>query len=302
MTKLKSLDFDDRNFNFKKMLSTICICGAGTMGAGIAQVAAQSGFDTILFDMNAEIIGKAKAKIEKDLQGLLGKNKITATEKETILNRLHFTHDINHCKADAIIEAIIEKMEAKSDLFNQLSKINSHETIFATNTSSLSVTGIAETTFHPERVIGMHFFNPAPVMKLVEVVNTNYTNENTTRIIFELAKQFGKTPVLCKDAPGFIVNHIARPYYLEALRLVEQGISDYETIDALMEATGFKMGPFKLMDLIGNDINYTVSCSVYEAMNKPERLKPSPIQEERVKKNELGKKTGKGYYSYQLKS
>ena len=138
-------------------------------------------------------------------------------------------------------------------------------------------------------------------MKLVEVVNTNYTNENTTRIIIDLAKKFGKTPVLCKDAPGFIVNHVARPYYLEALKLIEQGISDLETIDLLMEASGFKMGPFRLMDLIGNDINYTVSCSVYEAMNKPERLKPSPIQKERVEKNELGKKTGKGYYPYPLK-
>jgi 3-hydroxybutyryl-CoA dehydrogenase len=218
--------------------------------------------------------------------------------KPTILNKLHFTNQNNDCKADIIIEAIVEKIGAKETLFSRLSQINSGETIFATNTSSLSVTEIAKTDTHPERVVGMHFFNPAPVMKLIEVINTDYTNENTTRVIFELAKQFGKTPVLCKDAPGFIVNHVARSYYLEALRLIEQGISDFETIDALMEATGFKMGPFKLMDLIGNDINYAVSCSLYEAMNKPERLKPSPIQEERVKKNELGKKTGKGYYNY----
>jgi 3-hydroxybutyryl-CoA dehydrogenase len=280
------------------MHKTVCICGAGTMGSGIAQVSAQSGFDTILFDVNGEMIQKARLKIEKDLQNLVEKNKINPVDKETILSKLHFTNNISDCKADIIIEAIIEKIEAKNDLFNHLSKINSSETIFATNTSSLSVTDIAKTTINPERVIGMHFFNPAPLMKLVEVVNTNFTNENTTRIIVALAKQFGKIPVLCKDAPGFIVNHVARPYYLEALRLVEQCISDFETIDALMEASGFKMGPFKLMDLIGNDINYAVSCSVYEAMNKPERLKPSPIQEERVKKNELGKKTGKGYYVY----
>jgi 3-hydroxybutyryl-CoA dehydrogenase len=280
------------------MSQTICICGAGTMGSGIAQVAAQSGFATRLFDVNAEIIQKAKIKIEKDLQKLVEKNKITQADKETIFRRLHFTSDINNCKADIIIEAIIEKIETKNDLFDQLSKINSSETIFATNTSSLSVTEIAKTINHPERVIGMHFFNPAPIMKLVEVVSTNYTNENTTRIIIELAKQFGKTPVLCKDAPGFIVNHVARPYYLEALQLAEQGISDFETIDSLMEASGFKMGPFKLMDLIGNDINYAVSCSVYEAMRKPERLKPSLIQEQKVYKNELGKKTGKGYYQY----
>ncbi len=268
------------------------------MGSGIAQVAAQSGFHTILYDVSEAFINKAKSKIEKDLQTLAEKNKITYTDKETILNRFRFTDNINDCKADIIIEAIIEKIEAKNELFNDLSKINDTETIFSTNTSSLSVADIAKSTFHPERLIGMHFFNPAPIMKLVEVVNTDFTSDKTTRIIVELAKQFGKTPVLCKDSPGFIVNHVARPYYLEALRLVEQGISDFETIDALMEATGFKMGPFRLMDLIGNDINYAVSCSIYQAMNKPDRLKPSPIQDERVKKNEMGKKTGKGYYIY----
>ncbi|MBS1916342.1 MAG: 3-hydroxybutyryl-CoA dehydrogenase [Bacteroidetes bacterium] len=280
------------------MSQIICICGAGTMGSGIAQVSAQSGFSTVLYDVNKEFLVKAKSKIEKDLQSLVDKNKITGTKKESILKRFHFTDDINDCKADIIIEAIIEKIEAKENLFNQLAAINSSQTIFATNTSSLSVTEIAKTVLHPERVIGMHFFNPAPIMKLVEVVNTNYANENTKRIIIELAKQFGKTPVLCKDAPGFIVNHVARPYYLEALRLIEQGSSDFETIDTLMEATGFKMGPFRLMDLIGNDVNYAVSCSVYEAMNKPARLKPSFIQEECVKNNELGKKSGRGYYIY----
>jgi 3-hydroxybutyryl-CoA dehydrogenase len=283
------------------MPQKICVCGAGTMGSGIAQVAAQSGFNTILYDVSEEFLAKAKLKIEKDLQTLSDKNKINSAEKEKILNRLYLTNNITDCVADIIIEAIIEKTEAKTDLFDQLSKLNPAETIFATNTSSLPVTEIAKTIAHPEKFIGMHFFNPAPIMKLVEVVNTNYTNENTTQIIIDLAKQFGKTPVLCKDAPGFIVNHVARPYYLEALKLIEQGISDLETIDLLMEASGFKMGPFRLMDLIGNDINYAVSCSVYEAMNKPERLKPSPIQEERVKKNELGKKTGKGYYPYPLK-
>jgi 3-hydroxybutyryl-CoA dehydrogenase len=283
------------------LLQKICICGAGTMGSGIAQVAAQSGFNAILYDVSEEYLSKAKTKIEKDLQTLIEKNKISFAKKETILTTLHFTNNINDCVADIIIEAIIEKTEAKTNLFDKLSKINPAETIFATNTSSLSVTEIAKTITHPERFIGMHFFNPAPIMKLVEVVNTSYTNENTTRIIIDLAKQFGKTPVLCKDAPGFIVNHVARPYYLEALKLIEQGISDFETIDLIMESSGFKMGPFRLMDLIGNDINYAVSCSVYEAMNKPERLKPSPIQEERVKKNELGKKTGKGYYVYDVR-
>ncbi|HEX4373128.1 MAG TPA: 3-hydroxyacyl-CoA dehydrogenase NAD-binding domain-containing protein [Puia sp.] len=283
------------------MPQKICICGAGTMGSGIAQVAAQSGFNTILYDVSEEYLSKAKSKIKKDLQTLVEKNKISSAEKGTISNKLFFTNNIKDCVADIIIEAIIEKPEAKTELFDHLSKMNSAQTIFATNTSSLSVTEIAKTITHPEKFIGMHFFNPAPIMKLVEVVNTNFTNENTTQTIIELAKKFGKTPVLCKDAPGFIVNHVARPYYLEALKLIEQGISDLNTIDLLMEASGFKMGPFRLMDLIGNDINYAVSCSVYEAMNKPERLKPSSIQKERVEKNELGKKTGKGYYPYPLK-
>jgi 3-hydroxybutyryl-CoA dehydrogenase len=280
------------------MIHSICICGAGTMGSGIAVVSAKSGYNTVLYDVSVEFIEESKSKIEKDLQVFIGKNRISAADKEAILGRLKFTHNINDCKAGIIIEAIIEKKEAKENIFGQLSAINAENTILATNTSSLSVTSIAKTIPHPERVIGMHFFNPAPSMKLVEVVNTKFTNENTTRMIVELAKEFGKTPVICKDVPGFIVNHVARPYYLEALRLVEQGISNFETIDALMEASGFKMGPFRLMDLIGNDINYAVSCSVYEAMNKPERLRPSPIQEERVKKNELGKKGGKGYYVY----
>jgi 3-hydroxybutyryl-CoA dehydrogenase len=176
--------------------------------------------------------------------------------------------------------------------------MNHSETVFATNTSSLSVTQIAEKIQRPERVIGMHFFNPATIMKLVEVVNTPFTNEQTTQLVISLAKEMGKIPVLCKDAPGFIVNRVARPYYIESLRLAEEGITDFEQADRLLEATGFKMGPFKLMDLIGNDVNYAVSCSVYEQMNKPERLKPSPIQEEKVKTGKLGKKTGEGYYKY----
>jgi 3-hydroxybutyryl-CoA dehydrogenase len=144
----------------------------------------------------------------------------------------------------------------------------------------------------------MHFFNPAPLMRLVEVVTTTYTDGLVAKTVMDLARQMGKTPVLCRDSPGFIVNHVARPYYLEALHLLEEGFSDIETIDALMEASGFRMGPFRLMDLIGNDINYTVSCSVYEAMGKPPRLKPSSIQEQQVRQGALGRKTGKGYYRY----
>lgn len=279
-------------------INSICICGAGTMGSGIAQVSAQAGFYTLLYDLNADMLEKAKQGIDKNLQWLIEKGKLDVAGKEKIFQRIHFTSDIQTCLADVFIEAIVEKVEIKAALFNQLAELNHSECIFATNTSSLSVTAIASQIKNPERVIGMHFFNPAPLMKLVEVVNTDHTNENTTRVIIELVKQMGKTPVVCKDSPGFIVNRVARPYYIESLRLVEEGISDFTQIDGLLEATGFKMGPFKLMDLIGNDVNYAVSNSVYEQSGKPERLKPSLIQKEKVEKGELGKKSGKGYYDY----
>jgi 3-hydroxybutyryl-CoA dehydrogenase len=280
------------------MIQTICICGAGTMGSGIAQATAMGGFATLLYDVNAASLEKAGAAIEKGLQNLVVKDRISPSEKDAILGRLHFITEPGDCIADLIIEAIVENPEAKLALFNQLIPFNREDTIFATNTSSLSVTGLARKLAHPGRVAGMHFFNPAPVMRLVEIVYTSLTDENTTQCLVALARQMGKTPVLCKDAPGFIVNHVARPYYLEALRLAEQGLVGFETIDTLMEASGFKMGPFRLMDLIGNDVNYAVSCSVYEAMGRPERLRPSPIQEQKVKDGELGRKTGRGYYTY----
>ena len=278
--------------------SVICICGSGTMGSGIAQAVASSGFRTILYELNNTVLEKAKATIENSLQSLLEKRKITGNAKEETLNNLRFTNNLHDCVGDVIIEAIIEKPEAKIALFNRLSEINSSETVFASNTSSLSISQIAKGVKNPERVIGMHFFNPATIMKLVEVVKTALTNDQTTNIILDLTKLLGKTPVLCKDAPGFIVNRVARPFYIESLRLAEENIGDFTTIDSIMESTGFKMGPFKLMDLIGNDINYAVSSSVYEQLDKPERLKPSFIQEEKVEARQLGKKTGKGYYDY----
>lgn len=277
---------------------SICVCGAGTMGSGIAQVSAQAGFHTILYELNEAVLEKAKSSIEKNLQVLVDKNKISAADKEKVQQRIVYTSDIQTCLADVFIEAIVEKPAIKIGLFNQLAELNHSECIFASNTSSLSITGIAEKVMSPERVIGMHFFNPAPLMKLVEVVNTRFTNEQTTQTIIALAKEMGKVPVLCKDSPGFIVNRVARPYYIESLRLAEEGIADYTQIDTLLEATGFKMGPFKLMDLIGNDINYAVSCSVYEQLGNPERLKPSYLQQEKVDAGDLGRKTGTGYYEY----
>jgi 3-hydroxybutyryl-CoA dehydrogenase len=269
------------------------------MGSGIAQVAARSGYNTILYDVDAGMIGKAKAAIEKSLATLADMKKLTPAEQHATMDRLTFTNDIDACIADLIIEAIVEKPEIKLDLFKNLAANNRPDTILASNTSSLSLDALAEKISGPGRFAGMHFFNPAPLMKLVEVVRTKYTADSTLESITRLAITMGKTPVLCTDAPGFIVNHVARPYYLEALRLLEQGFSDIATIDSLMEATGFKMGPFRLMDLIGNDINYAVSESVYEALGRPERLKPSSIQYLKVTEGNLGRKTGKGYYRYE---
>lgn len=268
------------------------------MGSGIAQLAASSEFPAILYELNDEVLERAKKTIERNLQLLVEKGKISTGQKEKIFQRIHFTRDLDECVADLVIEAIIENTEAKIHLFEQLAQINDTKALFATNTSSLSVMSLAEKIPKPGRFLGMHFFNPAPIMKLVEIINTNYTNKQSTQAAIDVAHQMGKVPVVCKDSPGFIVNRVARPYYIESLRLVEEGRASLETIDSLLEASGFKLGPFKLMDMIGNDINYSVSCSVYEQLSKPERLRPSEIQKEKVEKGELGKKTGKGYYRY----
>jgi 3-hydroxybutyryl-CoA dehydrogenase len=282
----------------KADINTICVLGAGTMGSGIAQVAAQSGFNTLLFDVQPEMLDKAKGGIQKNLQYLFDKQKISAEEKEAIFNRIRFVTDINNCIAGVVIEAIIEKMEAKLALFNQLAAVNSADAIFATNTSSLSVSDIQKNVQHPQRVVGMHFFNPAPLMKLVEVVKGELTSDEVVQSTCNLAKQMGKTAVKCIDSPGFIVNRVARPYYLEAMKLVELGLTTPAAADAAMKAAGFKMGPFELMDLIGMDINFAVSQSVYQQMGEPPRLEPSPLQKEKVEQGKLGRKTGEGFYKY----
>lgn len=280
------------------MIQTICVIGAGTMGSGIAQTAAQTGFYTLLFDINTQVLESAKRTIQKSLQYLLDKGKITAAEKETIYKRIKFVTDTNDCIADIIIEAIVEKIDAKVAIFNQLAELNHSEVIFASNTSSLSISQIQAGVQQPQRVVGMHFFNPAQVMKLVEVVKGDKTDELVAQTVYDLCLQMNKTPVMCKDAPGFIVNRVARHYYLEALKLVETGVAGFETVDEVLEASGFKLGPFRLMDLIGNDVNLAVSQSLYDACNQAERFKPSPLQAEKVAQGALGKKTKKGFYDY----
>ena len=279
-------------------IKNICVCGAGTMGSGIVQAAAQAGFNTILYDLNANMLLTAKESMDKNIAGQIKKGKMVEADKENIFRQIRFTNNLENCIADVFIEAIIEKPEAKVSLFNQLAEFNSATSIFASNTSSLSLTTLAEKIKFPERVIGMHFFNPVTVMKLVEVVKTSFTDEAVVQTITSLAKQMNKIPVVCKDSPGFIVNRVARPFYIEALRIAEESGYNFQQTDDILEASGFKMGPFKLMDLIGNDVNYAVSCSVYEQLNKPEHLKPSFLQKEKVETDRLGRKSGEGYYKY----
>lgn len=280
------------------MIATICVCGAGTMGSGIAQVASQSGFSTKLFDLNETVLENAKISIEKNLQFLVNKNKITSDKKEEVFNRIQFVAKSKDCIGDLIIEAIIEKLEAKISLLNELSNYNDKGVIFATNTSSLSISAIQEKVNFPQRVVGMHFFNPAYIMKLVEIVKGTETDESVVNTVFDVCAKMGKQPVICKDSPGFIVNRIARPYYLESLKIVEDEIASFEEVDQILEASGFKMGPFRLMDLIGIDINHAVSKSMYEAFDHAPRFKPSTLQEKKVNDGNLGKKTGKGFYNY----
>lgn len=280
------------------MIQTAAVCGAGTMGRGIAQVIAQAGIPVILFDLNESILQQASESLQEQWGKMLAKGKITAEEKKKFEENIRYTTNINDVVADICIEAIIEQLDPKQQLFQQLTSINSEHCVLASNTSSLSITSLADTINNPQRIAGLHFFNPAALMKLVEIVKGNNTDEEVMQILTDFVRRLGKTPVRCIDSPGFIVNRVARPYYIEALRLVEEGLASFEEVDRVMENAGFKLGPFKLMDLIGNDVNYAASQSVYQQLNEPLRLKPSFIQEEKVKQGSLGKKTGKGYYDY----
>lgn len=279
-------------------IQSIVVCGAGTMGTGIAQVIAQSGFRTILFDLDEHVLAQARSNIYIQLKKLVAKNKLTQLESTKLIEQLSFTTYLNECIGNLVIEAVSEQQSIKALLINQLAEINSVKTIFATNTSSISIKEIAQNISCPNRLVGMHFFNPAPIMKLVEIISGENTSPIIVNAVFDFALALGKTPVICSDAPGFIVNRVARPYYLEAMELVESGAATIEQVDEILEATGFKMGPFKLMDLIGLDINYRVSNIVWEALGKPKRLTPSVLQKNKIDLGELGKKTSKGFFSY----
>lgn len=279
---------------------TIVVCGAGTMGAGIAQVAAQAGFSTILFDLQNEVLAKAQLHIGKNLEKLVNKGLVPVDQLPLISGRLHYSSHITDCTGDLIIEAIVEKLDVKQAVFQQLANMNGANSVYTSNTSSISINLLAQSFPFPAQFAGLHFFNPAPIMKLVEVIRGEKTSDRVVDSLVQLTRAMGKTPVLCNDAPGFIVNRVARHYYLEAMYMVENGLINLEEADTILENAGFKMGPFTLMDLIGMDINYGVSNIVWEALGKPSRLQPSRLQKEKVEAGALGKKTGKGFYDYPL--
>lgn len=282
-----------------QQISTIGIAGAGTMGAGIAQVTAQAGYQTVLFDLNQHVLDKAQAGLDNGLNGLVAKGKMTQADKTTILGRILFTTNVEQLKADLIIEAIIEKLDIKQQLFLQLASINGDQTILATNTSSIPVTQIAAKVPNPSRVLGIHFFNPAPIMKLVEIILGVETDPAIAQQCKTLIEQMGKTCVMAADAPGFIVNRVARHYYVEGLKIAEEKVADIPTIDALMESSGFKMGPFRLMDLIGLDTNFSVTSSIYNLFHQDGKFRPSRIQQQKVDAGHYGRKTGRGFYTYE---
>lgn len=281
-----------------KTIKTIGVCGAGTMGLGIAQVFAQHGFSVVLFELNETVLQQAQKGIEKNLSIAVEKGKLTETEKQKTLSGITFTADLNQVKADLIIEAIVENMAMKQNLFADLAAINTTETILTSNTSSLAITAIAKGISQPGRIAGLHFFNPAHLMKLVEVIKGASTDEETIETLKALCITIGKTPVLCQDSPGFIVNRVARHYYVESLKILEENACKMQNIDELLESAGFKMGPFKLMDTIGNDINFAVTSSMYQAFHQEAKFRPSRIQQQKVDAGYLGKKTGKGFYDY----
>lgn len=268
------------------------------MGQGIAQVFASGGYKTLIFDAHPDMPQSTKAKIESGLDALIQRGKLNHEVKTEILNRIHSISKFQDVIADLIIEAIIEDLPIKQKLFFDLETQNSNQSIFCTNTSSLSVAQIFSLCAHPERCLGVHFFNPAHIMKLVELISSERTNSGCLETVEGLLNYLGKVTVHSKDSPGFIVNRVARHFYLEALKLVEEGEASVEDIDALVKSSGFKMGPFELMDLIGIDINLAVTTAVYHGFEQNPKYKPSDIQIQKVKDGHLGRKTGKGFYDY----
>ncbi len=280
-------------------IQTVGIIGAGTMGAGIAQTAVLANHDVILFDLTDELLQKGCKHIHASIDISIARNKIDASVARQAKKHLTTTTNLEEmATADLIIEAAPEEMQLKQELFAKLDAIAPATTILASDTSSLSITALASVTKRPSQVIGLHFFNPAPRMRLVEVIRGDFTDDETVNSCQEFVAGLGKTAVLCQDTPGFIVNRTARPFYGEAYRLLGEKAADVETIDTLIKSIGFRMGPFELIDLIGLDINLATTQSIYNAYFHEPKYRPHPIQRHMVESGQLGRKTKKGFYNY----
>lgn len=287
----------------KKEKECIGVIGAGAMGSGIAQVAAQCGHEVVLVDQNQSALDKSQKNLASVANRLIEKERWTVEFSQEVQQSIIRTTDWNQLKPCTwIIEAIVEDLAVKTDVFRKLEAIVDSTAVLASNTSSLSLTAIAGKLSNPERFVGLHFFNPAPLMALVEVIPALQTNPDLVIRAMEQMRSWNKTPVKAKDTPGFIVNRVARPFYGEALRIVEEGLASPQAVDAAMKACGFRMGPFELMDLIGNDVNYAVTQSVFEAFYYDPRYRPSLIQKQFVDAGWLGRKSGRGYYHYESES
>lgn len=284
----------------KSKRMVVGVLGAGTMGAGIAQVAAQNNCEVVMVDLSQDMLTKAENNLDKVLSRLVEKGNLSEDDKINIQGRITYSTDVRDFKSSAlIIEAIVENLDVKHKVFADLESIVSNECILASNTSSLSIASIGSVLKNPSRVIGIHFFNPAPLMPLVEIIPAVQTSDETLATTKALISNWKKVGVICKDTPGFIVNRVARPFYGEALRIYEEGIADFATIDwAMTSIGGFRMGPFTLMDYIGNDVNYAVTESVFASFYFDPRFKPSFTQKRHKEAGFYGKKTGRGYYNY----
>jgi 3-hydroxybutyryl-CoA dehydrogenase len=295
---------DEKNQNSAivnlQSLIKIAIVGSGTMGSGIAQVAATAGCVVKLVDVNATALEKSKLALENTLSKLVEKEKIDANEKARIQANISYVTELSALTdADLVIEAIVENLEVKRKLFAELESVVSKHCILASNTSSLSIASIAAACTSPERVLGIHFFNPAPLMQLVEVIPAVQTSEEVLQTTVQTISDWKKVVAVAKDTPGFIVNRVARPFYSESLRIYEEGLADFATIDwALKTIGGFKMGPFELMDLIGHDVNYVVTETVFTAFYFDPKFKPSFTQKRLLEAGYLGRKSGRGFYNY----